>query len=53
MKLYESLIEFFGISKEYTSLGDFLPAFLGVMIAVTITLFVFGSISQMVRSVTK
>lgn len=53
MELYNNLVKFFGITTEYTSLGDFLPAFLGLMIAVTVTLFVFGSISQMVRSVTR
>ena len=53
MELYNSLVKFFGIATEYTSRGDFLPAFLGLMIAVTVTLFVFGSISQMVRSVTR
>lgn len=28
MELYNSLVKFFGITTEYTSLGDFLPAFL-------------------------
>ena len=53
MELYTDLLNFFGISAEYTSLADFLPAFLGTMVAVTIVLYIFASISQMVRSVTR
>lgn len=53
MEIYSFLVDFFGLNNDFTNLGDFLPYFLGFMVAVTLVLFIFGSISQMVRSVTR
>lgn len=52
--LFYELLEFFGIATEAPqNLGEFLPWFLSVLVALALFLFVFNMIRNMVNNITR
>lgn len=53
-QLFYELLEFFGIATDAPqNLGEFLPWFLSVLVALALFLFVFNMIRNMVNNITR
>lgn len=51
--VFNNLLEFFGLNVCPANLGEFIPWFLSVMVSITLVLYIFSFISQMMRGMFK
>lgn len=53
INMFNDLCDFFGLDAMPLNLGELLPWLFSVMLAVCLVMYIFGMISQLVRSVSK